>query len=666
VSSIVEDALAFAEANFPERREPQLKMMESVCEFLEAQTPTLIEAGTGTGKSFAYLVPAMLWLQEHPLDKIVVSTGTKALQRQLVEKDIKALQKHFPGVKVAIAKSASNYACAESIAPTISDLESTNGSVTDLRILKKLEGYVTARSGWDGDLDKITGNLDWQVRERIAYSHDSPACDSPGVCYLKRRFQELEEAQLIITNHAMLMTSMRHQQGLPQLLSMVIVDEGHKLPDVTRDAFTETLRQSSVERFVKRVLREEDSNRLEPYYRAVLDANNKLWQEIKYELKKAAGKSQWAQIVQTTENSYGLRLSTELSLLKEALKNKLWKIYMQSLYGESDYGLTPEEIKEAKHRGKLINTCNALSAQAALIFKAEEPNEVYAYVWTMEAQDVRAEAIPIDVGELLQRYLYEEIPTFLTSATLAHSKGALGFDSKQHVTVLDSVFDYERQSIMYVPKSAVLAGDNRDSDHYFSALANTMLELVRITKGRGFLLFTSRYDMEKTYELLTHPLLDEGYYPIIQGQNGAGPAMHSYMTANRPPVLFGLKSFWEGVDIQGEQLSLVVLSKLPFEQQTVIDKILQSDAKLGFGKWWTDLYLPRLITNTQQSLGRLIRTTNDIGVVACLDARIFTKQSNYGQKLVSSLPFTNFAVQTSQVREWWSTATKGVLTHAAK
>jgi ATP-dependent DNA helicase DinG len=645
-------------------RTAQLDMADAIAEFLKSQLLQLIEAPTGTGKSLAYLVPVFQALASHELrGPIVIATGSKALQTQLLEKDIPRIIADFAGIRVALAKSKSNYLCKSNFAAAKADLGQYKGRI-DADVLQHLDILVTNES-WDGDLDNAPIAIPGTVREQIAYSPGSCLnCLDHKVCFVRRRNERLKHAQVIVTNHHLLCQAARYGKGLPPYTKLII-DEAHKLPATARDIFTDTLKKKTIDRCLKRVLD--------------LTANADVRNLVKH--ARRLQHAVWDQVIAlpaiTEPLADGATLSRTLTTLAECLRqDPTYVVYHRdktkqkgsSVFSDLD---DPDELTEAEaayaaslrqvdladettqqylvRLNRLVIQCDMLAALTEAIFTVTDTDKTVYVVQKSDRDpdDLSIDAVPLHVEELLREYIYT-VPTALTSATLVHARPLLGF-AGEPILKLPTPFDYAQQAVLYVSANPILAGNNRADTAYYQTLANEMWDLLCVTEGRAFLLFTARSDMEIVFGLLQRQIIEQLHgTPLLQ--NGSGSLIQQFLTSPRP-VLFGLKTYWEGVDIQGAALSLVVFAKLPFDQQSIVDAIQQE--RDGFNSWWTNVYIPKMYTDAQQGLGRLIRSTDDIGIAAILDYRIFTKRKSYGERLINALPFSVQTASLEAVRIWW-------------
>ena len=597
-----------------EYRRSQLEMAENVEAVLENRQHLIVEAGTGTGKTLAYLAPLI-----RSGRRVVISTGTKSLQEQLFFKDIPFLKKLFPDVRVTLMKGRQNYLCRQKLydiekQPVLSGME-------------EVEQYAQIRE-WErrtetGDRAEVPGLPDssglWPRIDARRETCTGQKCPQFERCFITWMHQRAAESDLIIVNHHLFFADLALRQMdfaslLPDYAALVL-DEAHEIEDVATQYFGLQVSNYRVEELARDT---ESTLRLKGLKSAeVLAAVSELRRraDLFFELFPAAeGRSNFDNrdsFLEVHRGAYtGLlntcvRLETELSRLKDR----------------------PEEVNNLARRAV------ELRQSFEIVLESHERNMVYW--WERRGRGVFLEATPIDVSAILRERLFESVDTvILTSATLAVGgsfdflKRRLGIQNAKE-KILESHFDYPQQALLYTP---LHLPDPREPD-FPRLAAEEVTQLLKATRGRAFVLFTSHQQMREVFERvrprLRYPMLIQGSMPRTELLDRFRSTPHA--------VLFGSSSFWQGVDVQGEQLSAVLVDRLPFAVPTdpVIAARIRQINEEG-GNAFTDYQVPQAVISLKQGFGRLIRSVNDRGVLVILDPRMVRKP--YGRIFFESLP----------------------------
>jgi len=605
--------LARRHPNFEYRR-GQLEMAESVEAASENRQHLIVEAGTGTGKTLAYLVPMM-----RSGRRVVISTGTKNLQEQLFFKDIPFLQKLFPDVRVALMKGRQNYLCRQKLydiekQPVLSGLE----EVSQYPRLREWE--ATTESGDRAELPWLPDSSElWTKVDARRETCTGQKCPQFERCFVTLMHQRAAASDLIIVNHHLFFADLALRGTevaslLPDYDALVF-DEAHDMEDVATQYFGFQVSSYRVEELARDT---EATLKLKGLASAeVLSAVAALRQraDLFFELfPKAETRANFDQregFLKAHGAVYGsllnalVGLETELGRLKDR----------------------PEEVN------KLMNRAGEIRRDLQAVLEGQEKNVVYW--WERRGRGVFLEATPIDVAPILRQRLFEEVETvILTSATLAVGgsfdflKRRLGIENAKE-RILDSHFDYPRQAILYTP---VHLPDPREPT-FARLAAEEVVHILKATHGRAFVLFTSYQQMREVFERVRpqvrYPLLIQGSMPRTQMLERFRNTPHA--------VLFGTSSFWQGVDVQGQQLSAVVIDRLPFavpSDPIVAARIRQINEEGGSA--FMDYQVPLAVLSLKQGFGRLIRSQSDRGVLVMLDPRMMRKQ--YGKTFLDSLP----------------------------
>lgn len=617
-----------------EFRRGQLQMAQAVEEALSEKRHLIVEAGTGTGKTLAYLMPVI-----RSGKRVIISTGTKNLQEQLFYKDGPFLAQHCPDLKVCYMKGRNNYLCRKKLydltdQPVLSGLE----EIEQYQAIKSWD--ETTKTGDRAELAVLPESSQlWHKLDARGEACIGQKCAQFDRCFITEMHRKAQESDIIIVNHHLFFADLAIKMATEDLsdnpgilpeCGAVIFDEAHELEDVAGSYFGVNV---SAGRF------EELARDLE----AVVQKN------------KGASPSllQAAQGVRERGNFFfGLlppgdgRFSFETR--KEFLEEN-GDEYLGVMRALNRVTAELEQWKDRPDEAYLLGRRSS-EIQAALGFamESEDPNTVF-WIERRNAgpaaggrskfrsgrQHVALQATPIDVSQILREYLFARLETaVLTSATLAVSGGfeyvkkRLGLDNAREL-VVPSHFNYPEQAILYVPPDLP---DPRDAAFAQKATA-CIRRLLEISRGRAFCLFTSYAQMHDIHDRL----LGEIEYPLLMQGSAPKSALLEEFRATPNAVLFATSSFWQGVDVQGEQLSCVIIDRLPFAvpNDPVVAARIKAIDRTG-GNAFFDYQVPSAVITLKQGFGRLIRSLHDRGLLALLDNRIVKKQ--YGKVFVSSLP----------------------------
>ena len=600
-----------------EHRPTQLEMAELVEAAFQEKRHLIVEAGTGTGKTLAYLIPAI-----RSGRRVVISTATKSLQEQLFEKDIPFLQKYFaPELKVAVMKGRGNFLCREKVyrmgdQPSLKGFDEVDW-FAQIRDWEK----VTA-TGDRAELNFLPDDSDlWARLDARRDACTGSKCPEFNKCFLTAMHQRAAEADLIIVNHHLFFADLALKQDdfgsvLPEY-GAVVFDEAHEIEDVASDFFG---KQISNYRF------QELARDAEIAARVTKAGGTGLQKQIARMRERAQS---FFEAFPAREGRFPFDKTQRAGFLEQnmeaydALVNAL-----KSLEAEiASLPTKPEELLNIARRGM------ELRGELKFLFESSEGN--YVYWFERRNKGVFVAATPIDVSALLRERLFEPFETIiLTSATLAVEgrfnflKQRLGVDMASE-RVLPSEFDFAEQALFYVPATLP---DVRDAAFPEKA-AQEIVRLLEISRGRAFCLFTSYSQMNDLYERVRtrvrFPLLIQGSAPRT--------ALLEKFRNTEGAVLFAPSSFWQGVDVRGEQLSCVIVDRLPFAvpSDPIVAarvKALQEDGRNAFAEY----QVPEAVLALKQGFGRLIRSHTDRGVLAILDNRI--QRMQYGKIFMESLP----------------------------
>jgi len=653
-----------------EYRPEQVEMLRGVTHALSAGQHLMVEAGTGVGKSFAYLVPAALFAIQNNT-RVVISTNTINLQDQLIKKDIPDLCNALGlDLRAAVLKGRANYLC-----PRRLELFRHRGpaNADEMRVLAKVLVWTLDNTSGDRTELNLTGPAERDVWVHISAEDD--ACSNEtclertgGSCPFFRAKQASLNAHLLIVNHALLLTDVAAGNRVLPEYDYLIVDEGHHLEAATTDSLSFHLTQFDLERLIRETggthsgilgyllssardqVRPSDFALLTQKVERATDLIFRTQEQARIFFEALAGfislqrenqtKSTYAyqeRILNATRTQPGW---DTVEITWGAASETLGLFI--SILGEIQQGAAELYSAGAESLEDVISILGNLyrrfsEAQnmvGSLIF---EPVAEYVYWVEINPNNNRISlnAAPIRVGALVEKYLWHEKRcVILTSATLTthgefdYLRNILSADEADELA-LGSPFDYERAALLYIAND--IAEPNVPD--YQHQLDNALVQLCKASGGRALVLFTSYAQLKRTSKNISGPLAKEDITVYEQGEGASPNALLESFKSNDRAILLGTRSFWEGVDIPGEALSVLVIVKLPFAVPT--DPLVAARAET-FEDPFSEYHLPEAILRFRQGFGRLIRTQSDRGVVVILDRRVLTKA--YGKTFIESLP----------------------------
>lgn len=600
-------------------RSQQVEMAQAIAQAITENKQLIVEAGTGTGKTFAYLVPAIL-----KGGKVIISTGTKNLQDQLFQRDLPTVRDALKApVSIALLKGRSNYVCHNHLERTQSEGRFTTRE--DARHLAKIVKYAkTTQSGDKSGVSNVPENAPiWMQVTSTRENCLGQECPHHKDCFVLKARKDAMGADLVVVNHHLFFADvMLRDEGLAELLpacNTVIFDEAHQLPETASLFFGDNISTSQVIELAR-------DARLEAAISAndfaalpiATDALDKAARDVRLIFKQAEGRMNantvedlpgWADAMTT--------LSDKLELANSLLEKQAER---------------SEGLENCWQRGQVL-------AQKILQWQNKEQVDQVRWLEIFN-HSVQLNITPLSIAETFAKQINGHPRAWIfTSATLtvkqdfSHYQSEMGL-SEAKTAYWDSPFNYLEQALLYVPQDM----PDPNSANYTEAVVLAALPLIEASKGRTFLLFTSLRAMQRAHEILLAQFESKQLdYPLLLQGDGSRNELLSRFREHGNAILLGSQSFWEGVDVRGEALSLVVIDKLPFASpdDPVLAARLAQIAKQGRNAFM-EYQLPRTVINLKQGAGRLIRDETDRGVLMICDPRLIEK--SYGKRIWQSLP----------------------------
>lgn len=599
-------------------REQQLDMAERIAAAIKGCSVFIAEAGTGTGKTFAYLVPA---LQSN--GKVIVSTGTKTLQDQLFNKDLPMVRDALKApVKIALLKGRANYVCPYHLQHAIADGRFlTREDAADARRISVFA--KTTQSGDKAECIEVSENSPvWSHATSTRDNCLGQECPDYKECFVMLARREAMAADLVVVNHHLFFADvMLRDEGMAELLpacNTVIFDEAHQLPEVATLFFGDSISTAQVLDLARDVRTE-----------ALTNARDCLaLPETSKKVEKAAKDLRLAVGVDSGRFSYGqLEEKPDFEIALKALEAEV--IAFAAL------------LETQAERAEGLEKCWQRATE--LVQRLSQwQNPTPGYVRWAEAftHSLQLTSTPLNVAEIFRKQMGGHPRAWIfTSATLAvqgkfhHYCAELGLGEPDSAC-WHSPFDYDKQAILYAP----LGMPDPNAWNYTDAVVDAAWPAVKAANGGAFFLCTSLRAMRRTHELLKAKLEDENIdMPLlVQGEGSKNDLLQRFRHHGNS-ILVGSQSFWEGVDVRGEALSLVVIDKIPFAppDDPVLSARIEQMKKEGRNAFM-EYQLPRAVINVKQGAGRLIRDENDKGVLMMCDPRLISKP--YGRRVWQSLP----------------------------
>lgn len=667
VSSLLEEDGPLA--SFFERyeaREPQLALTKSICRCFNEEAIGVFEAGTGVGKSLAYLLPAMMWAKQNK-KRVVISTGTINLQQQLIEKDVltakKILGKGFQDMKACLVKGRHNFLCLRRMTQALRENDFFTEGQEELDKIK--EWATETKDGSRSDLDFMPTEKVWSTVCSEPDNCPMNKCPYFSGCFVMKLKREAENSSILVANHHILFAdlSVRAEgfgyQGTAVLPSYdnIIIDEAHGIEDAAQSFFSSDISRFALHKQINllyRFRRGKQSGILSGI--VSISKKAELFTEIINLLEVAAAsfnilEEQALQVLQTYQSKSLAQTSSDekeklLSCVDNFFKNiNNLNIKLENLINAAD----GEEDEEGYIREGLVvlrRLKKMASVMENFLNSSEFPNDVFWFekIKTSQGEAVRFIQTPLNLAPIMRRSVFMPMATVIcVSATLKigddfnfwlNRNGLYNFTEKKIIKdFFPSPFPYEKNVVFNIPADMPMPDENNFQD----AVNETVLALLEITQGKTLILFTSYDSLQKTCEYVREHI-DEKIKILKQGEADRMQLLYEFKD-DLTSCLFATSSFWAGVDVPGESLSHVILVKLPFAVPT--EPIFKARADLiekSGGNSFMQLSVPEAVVQFRQGFGRLMRSNTDRGIVTVLDKRILVKR--YGSIFIQSIPQT--------------------------
>ena len=653
-----------------EYRPEQVAMVRAIAESLSTAQHLMVEAGTGVGKSFAYLVPAALFSIQNNT-RVIISTNTINLQDQLIKKDIPDLRNALGiDVRSSVLKGRSNYICPRRLEML---RKRSPQSIEELRVLAKILVWLQTNKTGDKTDINLNGPSERDVWVQISAEDDQCTTETclertGGACPFFQARQAALTSHLLIVNHALLLTDIATGNRVLPEYEYLIIDEGHHLESATTDALSFRLSEADIER----LLREIGSNSggtlsyalsvsrgcISPSNFASLNSMVSRASELSFRFdnqQKVFFLSLMNFLTNQQESQRASTYAFQIRIIPSVRTLPGWdevEISWDTAYDtlkiltdviediqKALAELFNEGVEDAENTigslGTIIRRLAAIELNVSSLIGQPDPGNVYWIEIQPAGNRISLHASPIQISSLLQEYIWHsKTSVIITSATLTtngefnYIRNTLGSEDANELA-LGSPFDYENAALLYLCNDIAEPHTNE----YQFQLNKTIITLCRASMGRALVLFTSYAQLKRTSKSISGSLATEDIIVYEQGDGSSPNTLLENFRNSDKAVLLGTRSFWEGVDIPGDALSVLVITKLPFGVPT---EPLTAARSEEFEDPFNEYHLPEAILRFRQGFGRLIRTQSDRGVVVIMDRRVLTKQ--YGRFFVNSLP----------------------------
>ena len=621
-----------------ELRQEQLQMAHEVARAMIDAEHLIVEAGTGVGKSFAYLIPAIS-LALKAEQKVVISTNTISLQEQLVTKDIPFLQRILPrDFNVVLAKGRRNYLSRRRLKNLLNYERGLFDTLEEVEEVAEIEEW--ANMTVDGSRADLPLQPQSQIWDKVVSDRDNclgRQCETYDTCFYFKVRREMQDADLLIVNHHLLFSDLAIRKNSEDALGVLpdydylIIDEAHHLEATATKHASVDFSNARVKWLLdslSNLAKIFDSRQLTDEVEAAREQANILFRSIIDAMQEVNDDGHGPTFTHRIHNSDFVRnvLDAPLADIERTLKHL------------RDNTSTDDEEQEitAHHR-----YCERLRDELDMIIRQSDPDYVYWVEISTRGRTARIllNATPANVKQMLEDHLFTtKSSVVMTSATLstnrnfAYFKKRIGINECRELLV-HSPFDFKKQVQIHIPRDM----PDPNSSEFVPVVIQKIRHYLKLTHGKAFVLFTSYKMMDEVYDAVAPYLEAIGLDTFKQGGELSRTDMLQAFREDTDSVLFGTSSFWEGVDVRGEALSNVIITRLPFEVPThpVMEARVKQIKESG-GNEFFEFSLPESILRLKQGFGRLIRTQTDEGIVVILDRRIKTR--NYGKQFLDSLP----------------------------
>ncbi len=685
-----------------EARVPQQTMLKHVAEAFNENKIAVIEAGTGTGKTLAYLLPAIEWSVRNR-ERTVIATGTINLQEQLINKDIPLLQSaHELKFRAVLVKGRTNYACRRKLLEVSTQLEMFSDASQQNELQMIVEWAKKTTDGSKSDLGFIPNEMVWEKIQSESDTTLRAKCPFYNECFFYNARRRAATADILVANHHLLFADLavRSESGgnsevavLPKY-HRIILDEAHDIEDVASSYFGAATSYHAFLRVLNKLYRLKDGKTLgllpfalgklqkeshkltdalfKKFYERIEGLCAPSMQNVEHHLRETMERLFVWGAKQRKDEYAEIKLRLKPSVTRDSffqdILQKQAKPFLNALQSctEELTKLNPL-FDNAEHfiGEEAASLAVDINAQTNRLLEMGEKfkqvlfsNDEHTVRW-LELKEsrfgniVRLYSAPLDISELMQKAVFKAFPTVvLTSATLAVGKsfqfleerlGLRGMEEERRLTIkLDSPFDYQRQVLVAIPTDIPAPTEGS----YTAALKELLARTLDISQGRAFILFTSYSLLNQVYNQLAPELSAKGMLVLKQGGENRHRLLERFK-AQVGSVLFGTDSFWQGVDVHGEALECVIIPRLPFRvpSEPIIEARVEAIDKAG-GNSFMEFSVPQAVIKFKQGFGRLIRRKSDFGVIAIFDNRIATKF--YGKLFMESLPECRIAAGESE------------------
>lgn len=638
-----------------DHRPEQAAMARAVAASLESDEPLLFEAGTGVGKSLAYLIPGIL----HSVDSerpFIISSHTISLQEQIREKDLKICRRLFQAVpelrrygafKTALMVGKGNYCCSTRLGNALKDAQLAKQAEMfkhdeKADLIRIAQWSAQTKEGIIQELSPTPLPEVWDAVNADSSTCSRKNCD-PSVCFYQRARKQLRSANCVIVNHSLLFSLINagmqpegEVRGILLADDFVVLDEAHRIPSIATDHFGVHVSSYAVDRALKRIYNPRTN-------RGILKRHGQLWDQDAVANAIGAAQEFFAYLGDTFLAKKPIQRIHEPDFCDNILTGPLKEVTerLGALIQKSDDERVQDELRD--HRRRILGYRDAING---FITFAQDDHVQWLERGGKKGQFVTLRSAPLDVAPYLRTHVFQRgTAAVLTSATLSDGRRMDSFQEiigaqSAEATIVNSPFDYEANCRIYIASDAPQPepGQGRlDLDY----LANMICWCARRVEGGTLVLFTSHFDLRQVRER-TEAFFQKINRPLFtQGHQMARTEITRQFAAAGNGVLFGTDSFWTGVDIPGPALSQVILARLPFENPGhPVSEARSESIRARGGNPFTEMTVPDALVKFRQGIGRLIRRHEDKGNIVVLDSRILTKP--YGPRFLEALPVQRY------------------------